>query len=127
MTEEWLTHDARVDEEHARLRETLRALRAVVLHCREPALLAEATDVVRARLKVHFHDEEVAAETDPEAAEILREDHRALLRMVDRLRMLTAASHAERKVAMAELFAALEKHEREVDVPVFRLLKPTAA
>lgn len=127
MTEEWLTHDARVDEEHSRLRETLRALRAVVLHCREPALLAEATDVVRARLKAHFHDEEAAAATDPEASEILREDHRALLRLVDRFRLLAAASHAERKVALAELFAALDKHEREVDVPVFRLLDPTPA
>ncbi len=128
MADEWVTDYDDTDHEHAKLFDTLRSVRAVVLHCREPVLLAEALDVMRARMKAHFTVEErEAATTDAEAADILRQDHRALLRMVDRMRLLTATSTAERKVAMAELFAALQKHDREVDAPLFRLLRQKAA
>lgn len=118
----WRTNDPRIDDEHDSLNGTLRALKAVIFYCTDRAILTEAISVVRERLRIHFVTEEsLAARYDREASVILAEDHALLLGMVDRLRALVGAPRPQREIALKELIDALAKHDREVDVPLFRL------
>lgn len=120
--EDWQTDDPAIDEEHRALYRMVRSLAAVVRNGGSQAIVWEAVDVLRERLLLHFSSEEaIAGQHDREAAKILREDHAGVLASLARLRQ-SATEGQDPKPALEEFLSTLTRHDREVDVPLFRLI-----
>ncbi|MBI3444516.1 MAG: hemerythrin domain-containing protein [Magnetospirillum sp.] len=121
--EEWQSGDPAMDTEHQKLHQMASSMTAVVMNDPGLGLATEAVDVLRERMRLHFRMEEQAlARTDPESASILKEDHARLLLLLGRVRDALADGGIEDcKHLLTEFNTAMDKHDREVDIPLFRM------
>jgi len=125
--DDWQTGDAAIDEEHQRFFDMTRRLIGVVKVGSDPGIIREAVDVLRDRMAVHgLAEETYAAKHDGETAAILRESHKELL---DSLRQVRdKVGHipvGDLLSAVQAVGAAIDRHEVDVDVPLFRLITKT--
>ena len=121
--EEWKSGDPSIDSEHQKLRQMVSSMTAVVMNDPGLGLAIEAVDVLHERMRLHFRlEEQIAAKADQESAAILKEDHARLLVLLKQVReTLSSNDMASCKRLLAEFNTALDKHDREVDIPLFRL------
>lgn len=121
---EWRTGDPGIDDEHEKFGVLVDRLLAVARNTASDEVLMEALETLRIRMKLHASAEETyAARIDPATVDILREAHMELFLL------LASVEGSIREVARADLIgmiaafgAAIEQHEAEIDVPLFRLL-----
>lgn len=123
LNEEWRSDDARLDAEHEKLYRMLASLKAVIASGASPSIIREAVDVLRERLDLHFTQEEQSAiKFDKAGAETLRQDHQILRQLLQGLHASADTSEETRNHMLGQFLDALSKHDREVDVPIFRRL-----
>jgi hemerythrin len=123
-TPDWSSHNPEIDDEHKKLHQMVSSLAAVISNDGGRSLSSEALNILRDRLKLHFGlEEQTAARIDAEASRILHEDHAHLLGLLELVKSGMAGQHpAEVKARMAAFMAALDKHDAEIDVPLFRMM-----
>ena len=121
--DEWKSGDPAIDSEHQKLHQMVSSMTAVVMNDPGLGLATEAVDVLRERMRLHFRmEEQIAAKIDQETATILKEDHARLLAFLGRVRdALSNDDLVSCKRLLTEFNEALDKHDREVDIPLFRL------
>lgn len=121
--EEWKSGNPAIDVEHQKLQQMVSSMTAVVMNDPGLGLAAEAVDVLGERMRLHFRmEEQIAAKTDPQAASGLKEAHAGLLLLLGRVRDVLADGDPEGcKRLLAEFNDALDKHDREMDIPLFRV------
>jgi len=124
LERDWCTNDPRIDEEHDRFFELFDRLRGVLRSSDDEALACEAVATIFERMMLHSRTEEdFLRRRDPEILSVLAEDHQVLLQMLKRLGALVG--RVPKVALLAEVDAcadAIMRHEREVDVPMFRLV-----
>ena len=125
--DDWQTGEQAIDEEHQRFFDMTRRLIGVVKVGSDPHIIREAVDVLRERMAAHgLAEETYAAKLDGEAAAILRDSHKELLDRLGRVRdRVGLIPVAELLTEVEAVGAAIDQHEVEVDVPLFRLMAKT--
>lgn len=120
---EWKTGDPTIDGEHEQFFVMARRMVTVAKTASKPWVVQEAIEILRDRMALHVQAEEtMAAKHDADSLAILVEDHRAI---DAELALLIAKSIAGETIAVPEIEAMAQMiitHEREVDVPLFRLI-----
>lgn len=124
LERDWRTNDPRIDEEHDKFFELFDRLRGVLRTSDDEALVREAVATIFERMMLHSRTEEdFLRRRDPEILSVLAEDHQTLLQMLRRLGNLVGkVSKAALLAEVDACAAAIMQHEREVDVPMFRLV-----
>ncbi len=124
---EWSSHDPEIDVEHHKLHQMVSSLAAVINNDAGRGLPGEAVDILKERLTLHFGlEEQSAARVDAESCRILHEDHTHLLAMLERVKAAMADKNpAEVKQRLGSFIDALNKHDSEIDVPLFRMMAGT--
>lgn len=123
MWAEWQTENTKVDEDHQKLTRMIAALSAVITLGGSPAIIAEAIAVLRERVILHFRMEEaVAGKADAEARSILQTDHIHLVAMLDEMEVASRQRGIDLRPRLDRFIAASQRHEVEVDVPLFHML-----
>lgn len=121
--DEWKTGDPTLDGEHEQFFVMARRMVTVAKAGSKPWVVQEAIEILRDRMALHVKAEEaLAAKHDAEALAILVEDHRAI---DTEMALLIAKSAAGETIAVPQIEAIAQMiitHEREVDVPLFRLM-----
>jgi len=122
---EWSCNDPIIDAEHAKLHQLVSSLTAVVMNDHGTGLTEEAIDILRERMRLHFGlEEEEACRHDTDAARILRVDHAELQSQLEALRReMVDYDPVVTRQSLRNFVAALKKHDSEVDVPLFRMMK----
>ncbi|HIJ63004.1 MAG TPA: hypothetical protein HPQ04_09970 [Rhodospirillaceae bacterium] len=126
--QEWRTHEPVIDDEHDSFNELVIRLLAVACNSSNPAIISGALETLKARMRLHADAEEsFAGKADAETAEILREAHLDLFAEVDAIaRSIGQVTKPDLLNLIAKVGAEIERHEEDVDVPLFRLLKSKA-
>ncbi|CAA7624031.1 conserved hypothetical protein [Candidatus Terasakiella magnetica] len=121
---DWKSEMPGIDAEHRKLHEMVRSMTAVVMNDPQINLASEAVGVLRERLRIHFAmEEEIAGRIDPESCAILREDHKLLAEMLDRVWDSVAEKNgSETRSRLSQFNTALSKHDAEIDVPLFKIM-----
>ncbi|MBX9633954.1 MAG: hemerythrin domain-containing protein [Magnetospirillum sp.] len=123
MWQDWQTENPKVDDDHLKLGRMVASLSVVIANGGTPTIVAEAIDVLRERLRLHFRMEEaVAGKADLESRAILEGDHAQLLTMLDGLAAAACPRGTDLGSRLDAFIKAAERHEAEVDVPLFHLL-----
>ncbi|KIM00369.1 hypothetical protein CCC_01524 [Paramagnetospirillum magnetotacticum MS-1] len=122
LEDQWKSGDSTIDTEHLKLHEMIRSMTAVMRNDPGTGLAQEAVDVLTERLRIHFRMEEsLAAKANPEAIDTLKQDHQRLLRLLTPVRDAVQSGSAEKaKSLMTDFAEQLDKHDREIDIPLFR-------
>jgi len=122
LDDQWQSGDPAIDAEHQKLHQMINSMAAVVRNDPGLGLAAEAVDVLIERMRLHFRMEEnLASRANPDAVAHLKQDHQRLLRLLTPVReaLLDKASEPA-KALMEDFRVQLDKHDREVDIPLFR-------
>lgn len=123
MWAEWQTQNRKVDDDHHKLEGIVLSLRAVITTGGSPAIVAEAISVLRERMRLHFKMEEaVAGKADAETRAILKADHDQLLSMLDGMAAVSRQQGVDLRRLLEVFITASQRHEAEVDVPLFHML-----
>lgn len=123
MWSEWQTENRKVDDDHHKLERMVASLGSVITNGGSPAIVAEAIAVLRERMRLHFRMEEaVAGKADAETRAILKADHDQLLSMLDGMAAVSRQRNVDMRRLLDVFIAASQRHETEVDVPLFHLL-----
>jgi hemerythrin len=124
LNPEWTAGTVELDQEHEKFFEIATRLLGLVRVDVSPHIVREALETLYQRLALHTAAEErLALKHDREAAAILREDHLAILEALKSLSRQVGQVDASVVVAeMERIVAMIDKHEREVDVPLFRMM-----
>jgi hemerythrin-like metal-binding protein len=127
--DEWKSGDPVIDAEHQKLHQLISSMKAVVRNDPGLGLAAEAMDVLTDRLNIHFRMEEgLASRAASDESARLRDDHRRLLALLAPVRQALQAGNLDRaKQLLAEFHAELDRHDREIDIPLFRKIRATPA
>ncbi len=122
LDERWKSSDPVIDAEHQKLHQMISSMAAVIRNDPGLGLAAEAVDVLIERMRIHFRMEEnLAARFNAEAAATLKQDHQRLLRLLTPVRDALRDNDPERaRMLMDDFHAQLDRHDREVDIPLFR-------
>jgi hemerythrin-like metal-binding protein len=122
IEDQWKCGDPAIDVEHQKLHQMISAMTAVVRNDPGLGLAIEAVEVLSERMRLHFRMEEaLAAKINPLAAEELKQDHQRLLRLLPPVSDALRHGGSEKaKSLMAEFRTQLDKHDREMDIPLFR-------
>ncbi|MDO8606670.1 MAG: hypothetical protein Q7R40_09055 [Phaeospirillum sp.] len=125
----WNSQNPEIDAEHKKLNQMVSSLAAVVRNDSGLGLSTEAIDILIERMKLHFAlEERNAARIDSESRDILHEDHTLLLARLDRVRQaMTLRDHKEATSRLQAFIAALDKHDAEIDIPLFRMMAISSA
>lgn len=121
--EAWSSGDAEMDEEHRKLHQMVSSMTAVIRNDHGLGAAVEAVDVLAERMRIHFRMEEQAAarHAAPEACAALKADHLRLLRLLEPVRNAVHMGEWTRGRELLDHFhAAMECHDREMDIPLFR-------
>ncbi|HIJ62588.1 MAG TPA: hypothetical protein HPQ04_07855 [Rhodospirillaceae bacterium] len=118
-----------MEDEHDRLREMISAVSFAILNARNRAPRLDALRLLRQRFALHCRLEESIAQRAGEAwLDMLCDDHRDLLGMLDRCRpSLMDGDDALTRSLLEDFADALAHHDQAVDMPVFRLISGTQA
>jgi hemerythrin len=121
---EWTSGADEIDKEHDQFFSLASRLTSLVRVGVHPDIVREAVDTLHQRMTLHTSAEErMAAKSDPETVTILREDHQVMLGAVKALSQNIGKISANEAVAeMDRIVAMIVKHERDVDVPLFRMI-----
>ncbi|RAU21143.1 hypothetical protein CU669_14415 [Paramagnetospirillum kuznetsovii] len=121
---DWKSQNPDIDAEHKKLNQMVMSLSAVVRNDSGIGLDTEAIDILLERMRLHFRMEEANADkVDPDACAILREDHARLLGLLDKVRLsMKQGSRAESKENLLTFTSELDRHDREIDIPLFRMM-----
>lgn len=122
VDDEWKSGDPAIDGEHRKLHQMIASMAAVIGNDPGLGLAAEAVDVLLERMRIHFRmEEQLASRLGPEVTLRLKEEHQKLLRMLapvsQAIRDADLASAGEH---MTHFQQELDRHDREVDIPIFR-------
>lgn len=110
-----------IDEDHAKLAHMVSSLSAVIAHGGSPAIVGEAIAVLRERLRLHFHMEEIlAGRTAPARVALLRGDHAGLLARLDRMAAMASGGGKAVGAELDAFLAAFKRHEDHVDAAIFK-------
>lgn len=122
LEEQWKSGDPVIDAEHQKLHQTISSMTAVMRNDPGLGLAMEAVDVLIERMRIHFRMEEnLAARFNSQGAPPLKADHQRLLRLLAPVRDALHNNDPERaRMLMDEFHAQLDRHDREVDIPLFR-------
>ncbi|TAN67449.1 MAG: hypothetical protein EPN20_06845 [Magnetospirillum sp.] len=126
---DWASQNPEIDAEHKKLHQMVSSLTAVVKNDSGLGLSTEAVDILIERMNQHFGlEERSAARIDTESRDILHEDHTQLLTLLERVReAMTRRDGPEAHHRLLTFVAALDKHDLEIDVPLFRMMATTSA
>lgn len=124
LERDWRTNDPGIDAEHDKFFALFDRLRGVLRTSDDENLAREAVSTIFDRMMLHSRTEEdFLRRRDVDVMAVLAEDHQTILQSLKRLGSLVG------KVPKAALLDEVEivhesimKHEREVDVPMFRLV-----
>ena len=122
LDDQWKSGDPAIDAEHQKLHQMISSMTAVVRNDPGLGLAIEAVDVLVERMRLHFRMEEnLAARGDAAAAANLKQDHQRLLRLLTPVRdALQNGNSARARMLMDDFHVQLDRHDREVDIPLFR-------
>ena len=112
---------AHIIDEHKRLTEMLESMMFFIENMRTAAIGVDAVDVLTDRLKAHFDlEESVARRFDEQSFLQLHAAHEVLLSVLDDVRscVLNGDDAGGRRL-LATFVDQLERHDEEVDIPMF--------
>lgn len=126
---DWASQNPEIDAEHKKLSQMISSLAAVVKNDAGMGLSTEAVDILIERMKLHFAlEERSAARVDMGSRDILHEDHANLLALLAQIReAMTLRDSKEAQMRLQTFITALDKHDVEIDVPLFRMMPDAAA
>lgn len=128
MTDSWRTDEPQLDEDHERLTKIVASLSMVINGREDNLVIREVIEVLRERMRVHFHREEVmAGRIDAASRSTLQADHAALLSMLDDLALAAERRDAQIGRRLSIFREAAARHEAEVDMPLFLMRRPPAS
>ncbi len=121
---DWQSQSPEIDAEHKKLHQMVASLAAVVRNDQGTGLDTEAVDILIERMRLHFNWEEAnARKLDSEISTILHEDHIHLLERLEQVRASMAGDDRPGAGRHLQTFLTeLNKHDLEVDIPLFRML-----
>ncbi len=121
---EWKTNDPTIDGEHDNFYELLARFTAAVNTISDTTAISGIFDCIKAQIFEHARTEEdFARQADPEIAGILHEAHLELFAAVAEVSGAIKYAPTTKMVEMINaLEATIEKHENEIDIPLFRLI-----
>lgn len=121
-----LTSDAKLDSHadidgfHRRLYRTVERLRPAITDGANADAVARAVRILYARMERHFTvEEEIVAVNAPGAHPSLKADHSKLLAILWQLGSMPTADGATRTRLFHQFEAALARHDRELEGPLF--------
>lgn len=122
LDNEWKSGDPVIDAEHQKLHKVIKSMKAVVRNDPGLGLAAEAVDVLIDRMRIHFRMEEaLATRADDDDQARLKADHKRLLGLLSPVRNALLDKDSElAKSLMEDFHAQLDRHDREIDIPLFR-------
>lgn len=123
--QEWRTNEPVIDDEHDSFNALVVRLLAVVCGSTNAAIIRGAFETLKTRMRIHAEAEEsFAGKFDPETADILGVAHEELLASIEGIgRAIGHASRSELLNLIGKVGHEIEKHESEIDVPLFRLIR----
>lgn len=123
--QEWRTNEPAIDDEHDSFNALVVRLLTVVCGTTDAAVIQASFATLKDHMRSHADAEESFARArDPETAEILVEAHAELFASVNQLaEAIGRAPRAELLNLIGRVGFEIEKHEDEIDVPLFRLLQ----
>lgn len=114
--------DPAIEAEHTRLYRMMNRLEPVIIEGRTEATVTRAIHVLHTRMAEHFRiEEELFATADWDSRQLMRDDHHRLLELLDRLSRLAPADTAGRRLLFTSFIEALNRHDNDVDAPLFCL------
>lgn len=125
----WASQNPEIDVEHKRLNQMVASLAAVIRIDSGLGLSTEAIDILIERMKLHFAlEERNAAQVDLESRDILHEDHALLLTRLDQVKQaMKGHNRDEASRRLQSFITALDKHDLEIDIPLFRMMAASTA
>ncbi len=122
VDDEWTSGDSTIDGEHRKLHQMIASMTAVISNDRGLGLGSEAVDVLHERMRIHFRmEEQLAARLGPETALRLKEEHQKLLGLLIRVsEACRDADHGSARERIILFQQELDRHDRDVDIPIFR-------
>jgi len=125
--EDLRTDNPLIDTEHKNLHRMLSSLQAVIAAGRDMDVILEAFMVMKERMRLHCEaEEDYARRIDPRACETLRAEHKRLMAEIDELRTHLTEPSVDRQAAVEHFLTSLERHDQQIDVPIFKRLNGTA-
>lgn len=123
--QEWRTNEPAIDDEHDSFNALVVRLLAVVCTSTNASIIRGAFETLKTRMRIHADAEECfARKFDPETADILSVAHEELFSSVDVVgQAIGQASRSELLSLIGKVDREIEKHESEIDVPLFRLIR----
>jgi hemerythrin len=118
----WKSGDSAIDGEHLKLHQMIASMATVITNDPGLGLGAEAVDVLHERMRIHFRmEEQLAARLGHETALRLKEEHQKLLGLLIRVsEAIRDADHGLASQRIIDFRQELDRHDREVDIPIFR-------
>lgn len=126
---DWKSDSPELDAEHKKLNQMLASMTAVIMKDSGLGLDTEAIDILVERMRLHFRLEEASAESvDTDSCAILREDHARLVTLLGQVRTsMIQGNRSEAQQQLKTFTTELQKHDAEIDIPLFRMMAKTKA
>ena len=125
--QEWRTNEPAIDDEHDSFNALVVRLLAVACSSTNTTIIRGTFETLKTRMRIHAEAEETfARKFDPETADILGVAHEELFSSVETVgQAIGRVSRSEFLNLVGKVGMEIEKHESEIDVPLFRLIRKT--